>query len=213
MNAASVPGAAAPTGAGKTVIMSALIEAIFYGDDSFPDQTNAIFVWLSDSPELNEQSKQKIELKSDKLRFGQCVTISEESFDMEMLEEIVRTDSKQRYSFNEDRTLIRANQGHSIPVDVELEQKEPPEVLYHGTGEKFVSSIDRQGLIPKSRLYVHLSPDEATARNVGRRHGKPVVYEVMAGQMARDGKAFFLSVNGVWLTKAVPAEYLKKRGQ
>ena len=135
------------------------------------------------------------------------------AFDMEMLEEIVRTDSKQRYSFNEDRTLIRANQGHSIPVDVELEQKEPPEVLYHGTGEKFVSSIDRQGLLPKSRLYVHLSPDEATARNVGRRHGKPVVYEVMAGQMARDGKAFFLSVNGVWLTKAVPAEYLKKRGQ
>ena len=134
-------------------------------------------------------------------------------FDMEMLEEIVRTDSKQRYSFNEDRTLIRANQGHSIPVDVELERKEPPEVLYHGTGEKFVSSIDRQGLIPKSRLYVHLSPDEATARNVGRRHGKPVVYEVMAGQMARDGKAFFLSVNGVWLTKAVPAEYLKKRGR
>lgn len=134
-------------------------------------------------------------------------------FDMEMLEEIVRTDSKQRYSFNEDRTLIRANQGHSIPVDVELEQKEPPEVLYHGTGEKFVSSIDRQGLIPKSRLYVHLSPDEVTARNVGRRHGKPVVYEVMAGEMARDGKAFFLSVNGVWLTKAVPAEYLKKRGR
>lgn len=134
-------------------------------------------------------------------------------FDMEMLEEIVRTDSKQRYSFNEDRTLIRANQGHSIPVDVELEQKEPPEVLYHGTGEKFVSSIDRQGLIPKSRLYVHLSPDEATAQNVGRRHGKPVVYEVMAGQMARDGKEFFLSVNGVWLTKSVPAAYLKKRGQ
>lgn len=108
-------------------------------------------------------------------------------FDMEMLEEIVRTDSKQRYSFNEDRTLIRANQGHSIPVDVELEQKEPPEVLYHGTGEKFVSSIDRQGLLPKSRLYVHLSPDEATARNVGRRHGKPVVYEVMAGQMVPAG--------------------------
>ncbi|MBQ1302074.1 MAG: RNA 2'-phosphotransferase [Firmicutes bacterium] len=134
-------------------------------------------------------------------------------FDMEMLEEIVRTVSKQRYSFNEDRTLIRANQGHSIPVDVELEQKEPPEVLYHGTGEKFVSSIDRQGLIPKSRLYVHLSPDEATAQNVGRRHGKPVIYEVMAGEMARDGKAFFLSVNGVWLTKAVPAEYLKKRGR
>ena len=134
-------------------------------------------------------------------------------FDMEMLEEIVRTDSKQRYSFNEDRTMIRANQGHSIPVDVEPERKKPPEVLYHGTGEKYVSSIDRQGLIPKSRLYVHLSPDEATARNVGRRHGKPVVYEVMAGEMDRDGKEFFLSVNGVWLTKAVPAEYLRKSGQ
>lgn len=78
-------------------------------------------------------------------------------FDMKMLEEIVRTDNKQRYSFNEDKTLIRANQGHSIPVDVELEKKTPPEFLYHGTGEKFVSSIDKEGLLSKSRLYVHLS--------------------------------------------------------
>lgn len=131
-------------------------------------------------------------------------------FSMEMLEEIVRTDSKQRYSFSEDRTLIRANQGHSIPVDVELERKTPPRVLYHGTGEKYTASIDAQGLLPKSRLYVHLSPDEATAVNVGRRHGRPVVYEVMAEEMERDGFAFFLSVNGVWLTKTVPAEYLRK---
>ena len=131
-------------------------------------------------------------------------------FDMKMLEEIVRTDSKQRYSFNEDKTLIRANQGHSIPVDVELEKKTPPEFLYHGTGEKFVSSIDKEGLLSKSRLYVHLSKDTDTAVKVGSRHGKPVVYRVADGKMAGEGYEFFLSVNGVWLTKAVPAEYLSK---
>lgn len=96
--------------------------------------------------------------------------------DMAMLEKIVVTDSKQRYSFNEDKTLIRANQGHSIPVDVELPVKKPPVILYHGTGEKYVTSIDEQGLIPKSRLYVHLSGDEGTAKVVGARHGKPVIY-------------------------------------
>ena len=131
-------------------------------------------------------------------------------FDMKMLEEIVRTDSKQRYSFNKDKTLIRANQGHSISVDVELEKKTPPEFLYHGTGEKFVSSIDKEGLLSKSRLYVHLSKDTDTAVKVGSRHGKPVVYRVTAGKMADEGFEFFLSVNGVWLTKAVPAEYLSK---
>ena len=131
-------------------------------------------------------------------------------FDMKMLEEIVRTDNKQRYSFNENKTLIRANQGHSIPVDVELEKKTPPEFLYHGTGEKFVSSIDKEGLLSKSRLYVHLSKDTDTAVKVGSRHGKPVVCRVAAGKMADEGFEFFLSVNGVWLTKAVPAEYLSK---
>ena len=131
--------------------------------------------------------------------------------DRDMLDEIVRTDEKQRYSYNEDHTLIRANQGHSIPVDVELEKVEPPEFLYHGTGEKFTVSIDKQGLIPKSRLYVHLSPDEETAVKVGRRHGKPVIYLVRAGNMERDGYAFYRSVNGVWLTKEVPVKYLRKK--
>ena len=129
-------------------------------------------------------------------------------FDMQTLEEIVRTDSKQRYSFNEDKTLIRANQGHSIPVDVELEKKTPPDVLWHGTGEKYVESINQIGLIPKSRLYVHLSKDYETAKTVGSRHGKPVVYRVSAKQMAEDGYQFYLSVNGVWLTKEVPVQYL-----
>ena len=131
---------------------------------------------------------------------------------MAMLETIVATDNKQRYSFNEDRTLIRANQGHSVPVDVELEQKTPPEQLYRGTGEKYVASIEAQGLIPKSRLYVHLSADTDTARKVGARHGRPVVYFVSAGEMARDGYAFYQSVNGVWLTRAVPAKYLRRSG-
>jgi len=129
-------------------------------------------------------------------------------FDMQMLEEIVRTDSKQRYSFNEDKTLIRANQGHSIPVDVELEQKTPPDVLWHGTGEKYVESINKIGLIPKSRLYVHLSKDYETAKTVGSRHGKPIVYRVNTKQMTEDGYQFYLSVNGVWLTKEVPVRYL-----
>ena len=129
---------------------------------------------------------------------------------MEELEEIVRTDEKQRYSFNDDKTLIRANQGHSIPVDVELKEVHPPKYLYHGTGEKYVPSIDIQGLIPKSRLYVHLSGDIETAVKVGSRHGKPVVYRVSAEQMVEAGMLFYKSVNGVWLTKNVPARYLKK---
>uniref|UniRef100_UPI004055A877 RNA 2'-phosphotransferase n=1 Tax=Agathobacter sp. TaxID=2021311 RepID=UPI004055A877 len=134
-------------------------------------------------------------------------------FNMEMLEEIVATDSKQRYSFNEDRTLIRANQGHSIPVDVELEQVAPPVCLWHGTGAKYVASIDATGLIPKSRLYVHLSGDEETAVKVGKRHGKPILYRVLSEKMHQDGFVFYRSVNGVWLTRQVPACYLEKKGE
>lgn len=130
--------------------------------------------------------------------------------DRDLLEEIVRTDEKQRYSFNEDHSLIRANQGHSIPVDVELEEKTPPDVLWHGTGEKYVSSIDVQGLNPRSRLYVHLSSDIETAKKVGNRHGRPVIYEVNCAAMIKDGYRFFLSANQVWLTKEVPTQYLKK---
>ena len=129
-------------------------------------------------------------------------------FNMGILEEIVATNNKQRYSFNDDHTLIRANQGHSIAVDVELKECLPPAILYHGTAEKYVASILKTGLIPKSRLYVHLSKDIATATNVGSRHGKPVVFKVDAGKMSDDGIAFFLSANGVWLTKHVPVEYL-----
>ena len=130
-------------------------------------------------------------------------------FDRQTLKQIVATDEKQRYSFNKDHTLIRANQGHSIPVDVELPVVEPPEILYHGTGEQFAASIEEKGLLPMRRLYVHLSEDIETARKVGVRHGRPVIFRVLSGQMARDGILFYRSVNGVWLTKAVPAHFLK----
>lgn len=132
------------------------------------------------------------------------------NFTREMLEKVVETDAKHRYSFNEDKTLIRANQGHSVLVDVELEEKEPPEFLYHGTGEKYAASIEENGLIPKSRLYVHLSPNTETAENVGRRHGKVVIYKINSLEMSRNGYKFYLSVNGVWLTKEVPIKYMEK---
>ena len=125
------------------------------------------------------------------------------------LEEIVETNNKQRYSFSDDKTLIRANQGHSIPVDVELPVVSPPEILWHGTGKKFVPSILQQGILRMNRLYVHLSPDRDTATKVGRRHGKPVLLRVNARQMEKDGYQFYLSVNGVWLTKEVPVKYFE----
>ena len=129
---------------------------------------------------------------------------------MEELVYIVENDNKQRYSFNKKKTLIRANQGHSISVDVKPAECIPPAILWHGTAEKYVRSIEEIGLIAKTRLFVHLSSDYATAVNVGRRHGPPVVYRVDTARMSADGYKFFLSKNNVWLTKAVPAEYIKR---
>ena len=128
------------------------------------------------------------------------------------LEEIVRTDEKQRYSFSEDKTLIRANQGHSISVDVGLKEQEPPEFLYHGTAAGFYESIKKQGIKPMSRLYVHLSKDIETAVNVGKRHGKPIVLKIHSGIMYQDGVSFYLSENGVWLTKKVEPKYFEQIG-
>ena len=129
--------------------------------------------------------------------------------DMDILEEIVATDSKQRYSFNQDKTLIRANQGHSVPVDVELKEQEPPKFLYHGTATRFLDAILNDGLKPMSRLYVHLSKDVETAFKVGKRHGDPVVLKIYSRDMYKDGCKFYLSENGVWLTKKVNAEYFE----
>lgn len=125
------------------------------------------------------------------------------------IEYIVRTDSKQRYSFNETGNLIRANQGHSIQVDVELEKCVPPDELYHGTGIKYVKPIKQQGIKHMSRLYVHLSDNKDTAFNVGKRHGKPVVFVIDTKQMVADNVSFYKSANGVWLTDYVDTKYIK----
>ena len=128
--------------------------------------------------------------------------------DRETLERIVREDNKQRYTFNEDCTKIRANQGHSIPVDVGLRRVQPPQYLYHGTAARFLPAIQAEGIQRMNRQYVHLSPDYQTAVAVGRRHGSPVVVlRIEAGTMAQSGVTFFLSENGVWLCEYVPPEY------
>lgn len=131
-------------------------------------------------------------------------------FTMEMLQEIVDTDRKKRYSFNADKTCIRANQGHSIPVDLELLPAMPPKTLYHGTATRFSQSIEEKGLLPMQRQHVHLSASPETAVTVGKRHGTPVVYEIDAEAMCKSGHVFYCSENGVWLVQAVPAEYLKR---
>jgi len=129
--------------------------------------------------------------------------------DMVMLEEIVDTNDKKRYIFNEDKTKIRANQGHSVQVDVELKEAEPPEYLYHGTADRFVDVIMKTGLQKQSRNHVHLSKDRETAVNVGGRHGKPMVLRISARDMRRDGYIFYLSENGVWLVDEVPVFYIE----
>ncbi len=129
-------------------------------------------------------------------------------FNMKYLEKIVAEDNKQRYSFNEDKTKIRANQGHSVQnVDIGFEEKIPPEILFHGTAERFMNSINEQGILKMTRQYVHLSGDKNTAYNVGKRHGEPVVILIDSEKMQADGYKFFLSENGVWLTDHVPTEY------
>lgn len=126
------------------------------------------------------------------------------------LVECVETNDKQRFAFDVSGELIRANQGHSVEVDLQLERHEPPEVLYHGTVERFVPMIMTGGLNKGKRHHVHLSKDVETARRVGARRGKPVILAVEAGRMHRDGHPFYLSQNGVWLTDGVPPGYLSR---
>ena len=129
--------------------------------------------------------------------------------DFATLEKVVTENDKQRFSFNDDKTKIRANQGHSVKVDVELVEKIPPEILYHGTIEKNLKSIVAQGLLKMNRLYVHLSADIETAKKVAaRRIGNAVIFKVAARQMYDDGFKFFQSANGVWLVETVPFKYL-----
>ena len=129
-------------------------------------------------------------------------------FDRRQLDELVRTSDKQRYAFDESGGKIRANQGHSIPIDLKLTPVAPPPLLYHGTSERLVGAILEQGLVRGRRHHVHLSPDLETAMRVGaRRSGRPVVLQVWSRAMAEH--LFFRSANDVWLTDHVPPAYLR----
>ncbi len=127
----------------------------------------------------------------------------------EELEEVVATNDKQRFAICDGR--IRANQGHSLDVDLRLSSVVPPELLYHGTARRFVESIRREGLRRRTRHHVHLSPDIETAEKVGRRHGKPVVLIIDSAAMHQAGHGFYVSENGVWLTESVPPEFIRSK--
>ena len=143
----------------------------------------------------------------DKLLDG-CAKVGR-NIDMALLDRTVVENDKMRFTFNADKTKIRANQGHSQPVDVELEELEPPLTLYHGTLERNWRLIREQGLLKMERLYVHLSVDEETARKVAeRRVGAPMLLKVDSGKMYRDEYKFYRSLNGVWLTDHVPPKYI-----
>ncbi|MBB1140100.1 RNA 2'-phosphotransferase [Myroides sp. WP-1] len=130
------------------------------------------------------------------------------SFTRKELDEIVATNNKKRYSLNEDQTKIRANQGHSIAVDLEFTPQEPPVFLYHGTADRFLPSIYNEGIKKMSRQHVHLSQDKETATAVGSRHGRVVVLTILAGKMKEDGLLFYCSANGVWLTDYIDPKYI-----
>lgn len=127
----------------------------------------------------------------------------------EDLKFIVDNNDKRRFVFSPDFTMIRANQGHSIEVDLALREQTPPGVLYHGTAMKNLGSIRKQGLLKGERHHVHLSVDRETAIKVGSRHGKPVVLPVAAMNMYQSGIKFYKSENGVWLTEHVAPHFIE----
>jgi putative RNA 2'-phosphotransferase len=131
----------------------------------------------------------------------------------EEFEAIVRTNDKQRFALSADGARIRANQGHSVAVDLGLPPCAPPPRLYHGTVARFLEGIRASGLLPGERRHVHLSVDERTAHVVAaRRRGTPLILIVRADEMHGDGHVFHVSANGVWLTAHVPARYLEYPG-
>lgn len=129
----------------------------------------------------------------------------------ETLQHVIETNTKKRFAFDETGDKIRANQGHSVEVDLGYQPQLPPAILYHGTNEKSLASILHTGLVKKDRHHVHLSADVETAIKVGQRHGKPIVLDVLAEQMSNEGHTFYLSDNSVWLTDHIPARFLRAR--
>jgi putative RNA 2'-phosphotransferase len=127
---------------------------------------------------------------------------------VEILEEVVRKDNKKRYAFNDDKTKIRASQGHSVDIDLKLKETTPPEFLYHGTATQFIENIKKQGLKKMRRNHVHLSLDVATAKIVGERHGKPIILRIKSKEMNDKGVKFYLSDNKVWLTDDINTKFI-----
>jgi putative RNA 2'-phosphotransferase len=138
-----------------------------------------------------------------------CSAAAGTQLDRETLDRVVANNPKQRFAISIDGLRIRANQGHSIEIDLGYETATPPDVLYHGTVAAAIAAICRDGLSKMSRHHVHLSAEMDTASVVARRRGAPVIIRVASGAMSRDGFTFFISANGVWLTDAVPAKYLQ----
>ncbi len=131
------------------------------------------------------------------------------NIDDELLNQVVESNDKKRFAFNEDKTKIRASQGHSISVELNIDEIIPMDMLFHGTVEKCLEAIKKEGLQKMSRQHVHLSSDEETAVKVGSRRGKPIILTVNAKEMYDDGFKFYLSENKVWLTDHVPAKYIE----
>lgn len=132
-------------------------------------------------------------------------TISRETLDY-----VVENNNKKRFAFSEDGTKIRASQGHSVKIELGYEPVDPPEFLYHGTVEKYLDSIMKDGIQRMSRHHVHLSHELETATVVGNRRGSAIILTIHAGQMKADGYKFFISENGVWLTEEVPGKYITR---
>ena len=155
-----------------------------------------------------------IHLELDKNGWANVTDLIEKSktrkilFTHEILDVVVETNNKQRFTFNEDKTKIRANQGHSINIDNDLDPIKPPSILYHGTSINNVDSIHNSGIDKRTRQHVHLSHDKETARYVGSRHGKPYIFIIDARQMYSEGNKFYQSKNGVWLTEYVDPKYI-----
>lgn len=179
---------------------------------------------MGDQPLLRASKALSMLLRHDPWRFGVALDaegwadlsavvagLSSAGFqlDAEVVTRIVAEDDKGRFALSADGRRIRANQGHSVTVDLGLASRAPPAKLYHGTVARFVDAIRREGIVRGARRHVHLSATRETAIVVGRRRGRPVVLEIDAAAMHRDGREFFLSENGVWLTEHVPSVYVE----
>lgn len=152
--------------------------------------------------QLDEQGWTNVQLFIEKSQ-------SKYKFNLDDLKQVVRNNNKKRFEFSEDEKKIRAQQGHSVEVDLKLPNVEPPKELYHGTATRFLESIKKEGLKPMSRHDVHLSFNKTTAEKVGERHGKVIVLIIDTEKMYQEGFNFQCTANNVWLTQSVPTKYIK----